>query len=192
MIKLESERLIIRDYKKDDLLEYFELANRYEDLKYTPNSITKTINDARNNVDMAIRESQNKERTKYWFVIRTKNNNQYVGAVGYSVIEKNENGKVVDLGYFIKSEYWNLGYTTEAAKTVMEFAFNIDGVIKIEAGCNIENKKSERVMIKCSMKKEGELKQHQFYNGEWKNRLLYGITKQEWLSKRIKFSRLVR
>jgi ribosomal-protein-alanine N-acetyltransferase len=43
-----------------------------------------------------------------------------------------------------------------------------------------ENNNSEKVMIKLGMKKEGELRKHQYHEGKWKDRLLYGLIKEEY------------
>jgi [ribosomal protein S5]-alanine N-acetyltransferase len=85
------------------------------------------------------------------------------------------------LGYFIKKEYWNKGYVIEAGKEVFRFAFEENDVHKIETGCLKENIGSERVMQKLGMRKEAELIEQSFHEGLWKDRLIYGITKQDWL-----------
>jgi len=37
-------------------------------------------------------------------------------------------------------------------------------------------------MIKLGLTKEGLLLKHQLHEGQLKNRLLYGITREEWLA----------
>jgi ribosomal-protein-alanine N-acetyltransferase len=57
-------------------------------------------------------------------------------------------GKIAGMGYFIKEKYWGQGYTAEALKRIIEYAFEDDNVYRISTGCIKENKGSEKVMIK--------------------------------------------
>jgi len=50
------------------------------------------------------------------------------------------------MGYFIKQNLWNKGYTTEALKKVIEFAFPENNVYRIHTGCVKENIFSEKIM----------------------------------------------
>jgi ribosomal-protein-alanine N-acetyltransferase len=50
----------------------------------------------------------------------------------------------VHLGYFIKEKHWDKGYTTEAVKRIIEFAFNENNVYRIHTGCHKENNNMEK------------------------------------------------
>ncbi|MCM1115830.1 MAG: GNAT family N-acetyltransferase [Clostridium sp.] len=78
-----------------------------------------------------------------------------------------ENGKVIGsgaigpdkhmpeywgIGYNIRYDCWNRGYTTEAMKAVIAFARNELGVNKICACHAIDNPASGKVMEKCGLK----------------------------------------
>lgn len=43
-----------------------------------------------------------------------------------------------------------------------------------------ENIASEKVMRKIGFSKEGELRGHQYHDHQWKERLVYGLLKEEW------------
>jgi [ribosomal protein S5]-alanine N-acetyltransferase len=180
MIELETERLIIRDHTKHDLYDMFEFLSRDDDMYFVQEIKVKNVKEAKDNLKVAITESKKSLRMKYYFAIIDRQNYQYIGEIGYTKSIDSQLGSIVHLGYFIKHEYWNRGITVEAGKKVMAYAFNENNVLKIETGCLKENWKSEKVMIKLGLKKEGELKKHQFHNGEYKDRLIYGILKEEW------------
>ena len=69
---------------------------------------------------------------------------------------------MVHLGYFILAKYWNNGFTTEALKRVVEFAFEENNVYRISTGCVKENIGSEKVMLKNGFIKEAEYKEYIF------------------------------
>ena len=185
MTRIETERLIIRDNLKTDLNDLYELTTDARAMRFMKSTKITTRKEAKKNLRFSIRESRKNDRIKYYFAITDKVTNEYIGAIGYVVHTKNENtGKVVELGYFIKEKFWNKGYVTEAGQSVMRYAFEENNVVKIEASCLEENRASERIMIKLGLKKEGLLLKHQLHEGQLKNRLLYGIIKEEWLTGR--------
>jgi [ribosomal protein S5]-alanine N-acetyltransferase len=180
MIFLETSRFIIRDNKECDLQDLFELTVNPVNMKYMKSTKIESFSEAQHNLENSIKESISSERVKYYFAIIRKEDEKYIGAIGYEVEQKGPMGTLVELGYFIKHEFWNMGIVTETAKRVIEYAFLENNVHKVFAGCLKENKGSENVMIKLGMKKEAELKKHQFHEGEWKDRLIYGLLKEDW------------
>ena len=56
---------------------------------------------------------------------------------------------VVELGYGIAEEYRGYGYATEAVETILEWAFDQPGVVKIAAETGPDNPASRRVLEKC-------------------------------------------
>ena len=56
-----------------------------------------------------------------------KETEDYVGAVGFTILEKNDFGGNAELGYFILKDFWGKGYATEAAQRVIDFAFQVVG-----------------------------------------------------------------
>ena len=62
----------------------------------------------------------------------------------------------------------------------MKYAFEESGVCRIVTGCLKENKGSERVMQKCGMIKEADLKKIQWHEGRMKDRVEYRLLKEEW------------
>jgi ribosomal-protein-alanine N-acetyltransferase len=186
MIELTTDRLIIRDNMDSDLQGLYELTSNPFEMRYMRSTKIESYEEAVKNLNESIEESKKQNRTKYYFAIVDKKNNTYIGAIGYVVEATTPRGKLVDLGYFIKREYWNKGIVTEAGRKVVEYAFIRDDVYKIEAGCLKENPASEKVMKKLGMKKEGELRTHQYHENEWKDRILYGLIKEEWEKDRPK------
>ena len=71
-------------------------------------------------------------------------------------------------------------YATEISKTLLDIGFRDLGLHRISARCNANNSRSESVMKKIGMVKEGEIRKDRFKDGHWDNELLYGIIKPEW------------
>ena len=149
-------------------------------MRYLPDIRCHTIDDVRKNLETAVQEAHNPHRTKYFFVIETQENRQFVGEIGFTIICSKATSGIAHLGYFILPEYWGRGYTTEAAFAVINFAFQRLPLHKITTGCFAENTASERVMLKCGMIKEAEFKAHVFHEHTWKDRVEYRLLREEW------------
>ena len=76
--------------------------------------------------------------------------NRLAGCVGLS--ETNDQFR---LGYWLATSYWGLGYTTEAARAVLEFGFGWLGLAGIGAQYYEENQASGRVLAKLGFVETG-------------------------------------
>lgn len=180
MIRLETDRLIIRDHLESDISSLHDLLIDEKAMYYLPEIKTNNMDESKLNLYEAIMESKLKNRTKFFFAIIMKDTNEYIGEIGFTVLINCEYGKVVELGYFIKPIFWRKGVVTEAAKEVIKYAFNQAGAIKIETGCIKANIGSEKVMKKIGMIKEAELKKHVLLDSKLYDRVEYRLLKQEW------------
>jgi len=180
MIELFSDRLIIRDLVIGDLENHHKLLSDKNIMYYLQDILTNNIEKSKANLNNAINDQNSKERKYYFFVIENKDTKEFIGEIGYTVKNNTPYGKLVDMGYFIQKIHWNKGYTTEALKRVIEFAFEENNVYRIYTGCLKENMYSEKVMLKCGFIKEAEFKKYVFHDDKLKDRVAYRMLKNEW------------
>jgi len=180
MIQLITERLIIRDPLLTDIDSWHRLLSDVETMYYLQDILTHTLEESRQNLEIAVEESKSKNRKKYFFAIENKETGVFIGSIGYTVTEVTPVGKLVEAGYFILPEFHGKGYITEAFKTVIMFAFEDNGVYRISTGCLAENRASERVMQKCGLIKEAEFKSYVWHDGQMKDRVEYRLLREEW------------
>jgi len=180
MVKLFTERLIIRDLTIDDLENHHKLISDNNVMRYLQDIKTNSIEKSKENLLMAIDNIKSESRELYFFLIENKFTNEFIGEIGYTVMKNTSYGKLVNLGYFIKEICWNKGYITEAIKHVIEFAFEENNVYRISTGCIKENISSEKVMQKNGLIKEAEYKEYILHEGKLKDRVEYRLLKNEW------------
>ena len=179
MIRLETDRLILRDYDESDFDDYFTLMSDEKTMYYLQDIMLHTREEA----EAEFPEDLERRLIWHYFLrMELKKTREQVGSIGYTVTGDAPQGKTVHQGYFTFPRFWGNGYTTEAAKKVLEYAFEEDGVYRVTTGCLKENAGSEAVMLKCGLKKEAELPDHVLHDGKMKTRLEYGLTKSEWES----------
>lgn len=177
---LETERLILRDYREDDFDEYFRLKTDEKTMYYLQDIQLFSKEEADEDFQMVLEDMKKLDRKFYFLHMELKESHEQVGSVGYTVTDNTPAGKLVHAGYFTYPKFWGNGYTTEALKKVLEFAFTEHDVYRVTTGCLAENVGSERVMQKCGLIKEAEHVDYEWHDGKMKTRLEYRLLKQEW------------
>ncbi|BAV05581.1 GNAT family N-acetyltransferase [Filimonas lacunae] len=74
--------------------------------------------------------------------------------VGEVSLHLNGTGSVAEIGYWIGEPFWGQGITTEAVEAVIRFGFEKLALASIFAECHVDNKGSERVLVRNHMVKQ--------------------------------------
>jgi len=86
------------------------------------------------------------------------------------------------IGYGLsKLEYRRNGYTTDAAKTILQYGFCHMGLERISATTQEQNISSQRVLEKCGFTLEGRERKAEYYGGKRYDRLIYGLLAEEFV-----------
>jgi ribosomal-protein-alanine N-acetyltransferase len=180
MVRLESERLIMRNYQESDLNDYHRMMSDKENMYYQAKFVTKSIEESQESLKTAI--AFNTQGKGYVFCIALKESDKLIGGIGYEVPRKTPLGKIADpIGWFLIPEYHNKGYMTEAAKKVVEFAFLQDNCIRVVTACYKENVPSHKVIIKAGFRQEAEKIQAMWHDGQMKDRLEFALNRNEFM-----------
>ncbi|WP_126973411.1 GNAT family N-acetyltransferase [Gynurincola endophyticus] len=118
-----------------------------------------------------------KAESHFIFAIRQKKDKAFIGCISLALDKRHHR---TELSYWLAEPFWGKGLVTEAAKSIMYFAFNTLQLNKITANHIVENPASGKVMVKCGMLKEGYLKQHIHKKDRFYDIVIYGLTKEEY------------
>ena len=175
MVKLKTERLIIRNYIQGDLHNLHRLMSDKKNMYYLDDIVADSLEESTNQLNYSIANTDG-----HYFCLIDKQTDAYIGSVGYTITDETPLGKIVHMGYFILPEFQRKGYTAEAVKAVMAFAFSEDNCIRVTTGCHKDNEASRKVMEKVGFRKEGERIKAVYHDGIMKDRLEYAINKDEY------------
>lgn len=179
-MRIETERLVIKPYKEEDLEECFKLMQNKELFKYVDMNVM-SHEDYKGLFKwlMDCYEVDFDEDFKYSFNITLKESGTHIGWCGIGGIEFDHNQK--EIFYLIGREYWGKGYAKEASVALLDYGFNVMGVKEIVGLCKQENIASKKVLENMGLKfrfmVEGLPEEFDFYNGE----PFYSLTKKEYL-----------
>jgi RimJ/RimL family protein N-acetyltransferase len=84
------------------------------------------------------------------------------------------------IGYCLNRHFWGKGYATETARALTDFGFKNLGLHRIFATCDPANTGSRHVLEKVGMKREGQIREHKWAKGKWRDSLLHSVLEQEW------------
>jgi len=175
MLKLETDRLILRDYKETDLQNMHQLWSDKKTMFYLDDIICDTIEDTTKYLKTGMENADG-----HYFCICEKGTDRFIGSIGYTITATTPLGKIVHMGYMLMPEYHGRGYMPEATKKTIEYAFTQDNCIRITTGCIKEHEPSRKVMERAGFRKEGERLKAQYHDGIMKDRVEYAINKDEW------------
>ena len=155
---IETQRLILRRPRPLDAAALALLANNPRVVENTgrlPYPYGET--DARQWIARVVADRE----ARFVIALRPPDGD-LVGAIGF---DRLEDGDSPDLGYWLGVSHWGRGYATEAARAVIDFAFDTYGFERLAAGCRITNAASRRVLEKCGFQYCGDSMMESRYFG---------------------------
>ena len=132
-IVTESERLILRRYKKDDMLDLFEYLSDKEVVKYEPYK-PLSFDEVKENLEWRI-------GTDEMIAVELKSSHKMIG----NVYMGKRDFEALEIGYVFNRNYWGKGYAAESCKALIRQAFS-NGVHRIYAECDPGNKNSWKLL----------------------------------------------
>jgi RimJ/RimL family protein N-acetyltransferase len=176
-MKLETERLILRDFVKEDwqrVLEYQSdplYLRYYEWTGRTPGAVQELVG-------WFLDHQKQTPRIKFQLAVTLKSTGQLIGNCG--IRKDTADAFQADIGYELDPKHWNHGYASEAAHAIVDFGFRTSGLHRVWSWCVADNTGSAHVLEKLGMRREGCLRENEFYKGRWWDTLMYAVLAEEW------------
>lgn len=163
MIKLETERLILRNYKSEDLTDiyaYFgneEVAKHEDFYPMSKEEVIELINDWKDKNSRLVAE--------------LKDGHTVIGSIGYFVDEDGD----YSIDFDFNPTYSKKGYATEAGEKLLNYLFNTLNVKKVFGDCDIRNKNSWKLLERLGFEKISQIDNESYKDDEAGNPILISI-----------------
>jgi len=174
---LQTERLILREFEPGDWPDVLAYQSDPLYLRYYP-SDSPTPDGVRAFVRMFVDWRREQPRTRFQLAVVLRSEQRLIGTCGIRVNDTQL--REANIGYELDSRCWNRGYATEAARAIVAFGFETLRLHRIWSWCVAENAGSARVLEKVGMRREGCLREKEYFKGRWHDHLLYGILDRAW------------
>jgi ribosomal-protein-alanine N-acetyltransferase len=172
---LEGKNVNLRIMEKEDLPLFAEWFNKPEVTgEYNPlHQMSRT--DAEK-----ILETPNELKP---FIIEKKDGGK-VGFIAHFYV-LHVAGKQLEIGYSLVPNERGKGYCSEAIKIMVDYLFLSKDIARVQAHTDPRNAASQKVLEKVGFKNEGTLRRNFFTRGEWRDRGLFIILREEWKEPKI-------
>jgi RimJ/RimL family protein N-acetyltransferase len=97
-----------------------------------------------------------------------------------SLTRWNPDFRSASMGYCLDDAAWGHGYATEAARALLQWAFDTLDLNRVQAETDTRNAASARVLEKLGFVREGTLREDCVVNGEVSDSWVYGLIRREW------------
>ena len=153
IIIAETEQLILRRYRKEDIQDLFEYLSDREVVEYEPYK-TQTFDEVKENLEWRI-------RTDEMIAVELKDSHKMIG----NVYMGKRDFEALEIGYVFNRNYWGHGYAAESCKALIQQAFS-NGIHRVYAECDPENKSSWKLLEALGFQREAHFRKNVYF---WKD-----------------------
>lgn len=148
--KLQTKRLLLRQWKNEDLSLFAEMNSDKRVMKYFPSLLSKQESEEfAQNIQVELREKQ----YGLW-AIELKEHTSFIGFVGLHYQDFLAHfTPCIEIGWRLAYEFWRKGYAFEAASKVIDYAFQSLHLKEIVSFTARTNQPSRNLMEKLGMRR---------------------------------------
>lgn len=117
-----------------------------------------------------------------WLCMGVQVEGQLAGVINlYSFHRQNRR---CDIGYMLGRAFWGKGYMREALATLIDYAFRVLRLHRIEADIDPRNTASAKLLKSLHFVHEGHMRERWIVNGEICDTDFFGLLRSDWLAAR--------
>ncbi len=145
---LETGRLILRAFCKDDLGAMFVINQDPDVMRYFPD--VQDLKETKDFVNMVCSHFEQYGYSPYATI--RKDSGEFIGFIGLMVTNFNAHfTPAIEIGWRLSYKHWGQGLATEGAKAVLKYAFNTLKMHEIVSFTALKNIRSINVMKKIGL-----------------------------------------
>jgi RimJ/RimL family protein N-acetyltransferase len=178
---LESARLLMREWRDDDLPAFAHMCADPRVMRYFPDTLSRLESAAL----IGLIRGHFAELGFGLWALERKDTGEFIGFTGLSVVNFNASfTPAIEIGWRLAYEHWGLGFASEAAWTVLGCGFErleLDQIVSFTAR---SNEQSQKVMQAIGMTTDArdDFAHPLLEQGDpLQAHVLYRITRQQWL-----------
>jgi ribosomal-protein-serine acetyltransferase len=171
-----SDRLRLRLLEASDADELFAVieADRAHLATFLPWAAGQTLAGTRAFIELARKQLADDNG----FQMAIVKDGRIIGVVGYHAV--NWADRSTTLGYWLVAAEQGHGTMTEAVRALVDHAFGVWGLNRVELGAAPENTRSRAIAVRLGFHEEGTLRQAERVGGRYLDTVVYSVLASEW------------
>ncbi len=151
MINLHTERLLLRQWRDEDLEPFAALNADPVVMEHFPSTLTRAESDA---LVAHIRARFAEHGYGQW-ALEVRKTGEFIGFTGLALQTfPAPFNPSVEVGWRLRQSAWGHGYASEAARTALQVGFDDFGLDEIVSMTAVTNVRSQRVMERIGMTRD--------------------------------------
>lgn len=171
---IKTERLLLRQFKENDLQNVFKGLSNPDIIKYYGISFD-SLEATKEQIDWFAQLE--KSETGIWWAICSLDNKTFYGAGGLNSLNKEH--KKAEIGFWLLTDFWGQGIMTEVMPIICNYGFNNLGLHRIEGFVDSDNINCKKAMSKLNFQYEGTMRGCEMKDNKFISLDIYAIIKIE-------------
>ena len=176
-LRLETERLLIRQFQHSDLEAFLSYRNDRDVARYQSWDVPYPRETA---IEFVEKMSTAILSHSDWLqmAIELKSAGVLIGDVAFFIRREDERQAMI--GYSLARSFWGNGYASEAVSCLLGYLFGEMNLHRVSAECDVENVPSWRLLEKIGFRREAHLVENIFFKGAYGSEYQYAMLLREW------------
>jgi RimJ/RimL family protein N-acetyltransferase len=176
---LMGRRVMLREPTQADGEQLFAYTTNPLITRFLAFDSPRTIEDTRQFIQRC--EEHRRQDREYVFVIADRGSDVPRGVTALRHLDPP--ARTAQIGTWVRRDDWGAGVNTESKALLLDYAFNVLDLHRIEARIAIANHRSRRAFERLGGRREGTLKESFYKDGAFHDQGLYAILSTEWQSR---------
>jgi RimJ/RimL family protein N-acetyltransferase len=173
---LNTRRLLLRALSEEDIGAIFAIFSDQETMRYWSGPPMTTAAEAHALLAWT-QHDYDAQKALRWCMIR-RDDHQFLGTC--RLFDYSAQNQRAELGYVLQRDYWGQGYIQEALAAVVDYAFTVLALHRLEVDIDPRNSASIRTAARLGFVQEGHLRERWIVDGEVSDSLIMGLLRSEW------------
>jgi len=173
---LRTGRLVLRPFENEDAADLLRVFAEPDVVRYWSSGAWTDIAQAEAMIAEARQAYRDGGLARY--AIALADTNRLIGICNLrGFFEQNRR---CELGYALGRAHWGQGFAAEALEALLDHAFHVLDINRIEADIDPRNEASARLLEKLGFRREGYMPERWIVHGEKADTAFYGLLRRYW------------
>lgn len=180
-MRLTTARLLLRDFEAADLSAPLAALPTTPGLALQPFDL-RAPDAVRAQIREALAGNAEEPRTRHELAVTLRVDGRLIGRAGF---KRSAHERRDAMFWFVSDPAsWNQGYVSEAAPALFAAGFDELGLHRIYAECDPSNAEAVKLMETLGLRREGNLIENAWHDGQWRDTALYALLDREWQARK--------